>query len=257
MTFAFISLRIFDIIDIILVAFLLYQVYLLIRGTVAINIFIGIFFVYLIWLVVKALNMQLLSTILGQFMGVGMIALIIVFQQEIRKFLLLIGSRYKFDKRFSFDKFMSGKLNTISKENIEQIVKACYEMSSSKTGALIVIADKSDLLNIINTGDIINADISSILINSIFFKNSPLHDGAIVISGNKIKAARCILPLSEDSDLPAHYGLRHRAAIGLTSVTDAKVIVVSEETGGVTYINEENVISSITEKELLKQLLHQ
>lgn len=254
MTLAFISLRIFDLIDIILVAFLLYQVYMLVRGTVAIKIFIGIFIVYLIWLIVKALNMQLLSTILGQFMGVGMIALIIVFQQEIRKFLLVIGSRYKFDKHFSFDKFLSGEINT--KTNIDEIVIACKQMSSKKIGALIVLTKKSDLINITSAGDSIEAEISSILINSIFFKNSPLHDGAIVISGNKIKSARCILPLSDNKDLPSKYGLRHRAAIGLTQVTDAVVIVVSEETGDIAFVIEGNIQSELTAnklKELLKK----
>lgn len=255
MTLAFISVRVFDVIDIILVAFLLYQVYMLIRGTVAINIFIGIFSVYLIWLVVKALNMQLLSTILGQFMGVGMIALIIVFQQEIRKFLLLIGSRYKFDKHFSFDKFVAGKLSSINKASIDEIIKASNEMSASKIGALIVISNKSDLLNITNTGDFLDAEISNILIQSIFFKNSPLHDGAIVISNNKIKAARCILPVSDDTNLPTNYGLRHRAAIGLTSITDASVIVVSEETGEIAYVNSGNVISSISITDLENKLV--
>ncbi len=252
MTLTFISLRIFDLIDIILVAFLLYQVYMLVRGTVAIKIFIGIFSVYLIWLVVKALNMQLLSTILGQFMGVGMIALIIVFQQEIRKFLLMIGSRYKFDKHFSFDKFLSGELNT--KTNIDEIVVACKQMSSKKIGALIVLTKKSDLINITSAGDSLEAEISSILINSIFFKNNPLHDGAIVISGNKIKSARCILPLSDNKDLPSKYGLRHRAAIGLTQVTDAVVIVVSEETGNIAFVKEGNIQPKLTSNKL-KELL--
>jgi len=224
----------------------------LVRGTVAIKIFIGIFSVYLIWLVVKALNMQLLSTILGQFMGVGMIALIIVFQQEIRKFLLMIGSRYKFDKHFSFDKFLSGELNT--KTNIDEIAIACKQMSSKKIGALIVLTKKSDLINITSAGDLIEAKISSILINCIFFKNNPLHDGAIVITGNKIKSARCILPLSDRKDLPSKYGLRHRAAIGLTQVTDAIVIVVSEETGDIAFVKEGNIQSKLTSNKL-KELL--
>lgn len=211
---------------------------MLIRGTIAINIFIVIAAVYLIWLVVKALNMQLLSTILGQFMGVGMIALIIVFQQEIRRFLLMIGSKYKFDKHFSFDKMMNNQAEFSTKTHIDEITKAVENLSKGLTGALILITRKSELMNIVNTGDLINANIFSRLIENLFFKNSPLHDGAIIITGHKIVAARCILPVSEKTDLPPEYGLRHRAALGITEITDALVIIVSEETGKISFVKE-------------------
>lgn len=250
----FITLRILDVIDIILVAFLLYQIYRLIRGTVAINIFIGIFSVYLIWLIVKALNMQLLSTILGQFMGVGMIALIIVFQQEIRRFLLIIGSRYKFDKHFSFEGLMTGKYNVITQEKIEEVITVCYKLSLSKTGALISLTRKSELINFTSRGELLNSEISAQLIESIFAKSSPLHDGALVIVGNRIKAARCIFPVSESAKLPAEFGLRHRAALGITENTDALVIVVSEETGKIVYMKE-GAFSVVNSQDELREIL--
>lgn len=242
----FISIRILDVIDILLVALLLYQIYMLIRGTVAINIFVGIFLLYIFWLVVKALNMELLSDILGQIIGVGVIALIIVFQQEIRRFLLLIGSKYLTRRAFSINRLFFIKDEKYdSKVNIEAIVKACRNMSESKVGALIVITMKSDLFNYAETGDIINAATSSRLIETIFFKNSPMHDGAMIIKDELIYAVRCILPLTEKPNLPASFGLRHRAAIGITDITDALVITVSEETGKISFIKKGDVNADI------------
>lgn len=253
-TLLFITIRFLDIIDIFLVAFLMYQIYMIIRGTVAINIFVGIFSVYLLWLLVKALNMSLLSTILGQFIGVGVIALIIVFQQELRRFLLMIGTRYIFNRKFSFEQLFSYNHPTINKFNLQAIVMACKRMSKSKTGALIVIATKSELPTYIQTGDLLNADISSRLIESIFYKNNPLHDGALIIVGNKISAVRCVLPLSNRTDLAPDLGLRHRAAIGLTEITDALVITVSEQSGNLSYSKEGELIQNLGGTELNKQL---
>lgn len=253
----FITLRFLDILDIILVAFLLYQLYLLIRGTAAINIFIGIFSLYLLWLVVKALDMQLLSSILGQVIGVGVIALIIVFQQEIRRFLLLIGSRYMSNYRFSIADFFSFKSKPKPKIRINEIVKACTDMSAFKTGALISIAKRDNLANYSKTGIIINADTSSRLLESIFFKNNPLHDGSVIIRKEKIYAASCVLPASERADLPPHFGMRHRAAIGLTERTDAVVIVVSEETGAISFAENGNIETNIGPnrlRDILKQI---
>ncbi|MDY0202081.1 MAG: diadenylate cyclase CdaA [Bacteroidales bacterium] len=233
----FISIRVLDIIDILLVAFLLYQIYVLIKGTVAINIFMGIFSLYLFWLIVKALNMELLSSILGQIIGVGVIALIIVFQQEVRRFLLLIGTRYFSKNRFSIERLFRIKTEKYDTPvNIEAIVRACRNLAEQKNGALIVIAQDSNLQLYAETGDIINAETSSRLIENIFFKNSPLHDGAMIIQNNLIHAVRCILPLSEKTDLPASYGLRHRAAIGISEITDVLVVVVSEETGKISFV---------------------
>lgn len=247
----FISIRILDIIDILLVALLLYQIYMLIRGTVAINIFVGIFILYIFWLVVRALNMELLSGILGQIIGVGVIALIIVFQQEIRRFLLLIGSRYLARKTFSLERLLFLKTEKFdSKVNIEAIIRASRNMIEKKIGAIIVITIKSNLQLYAETGDIINAETSSRLIESIFFKNSPMHDGAMIIKDNLIYAVRCILPLTDKTDLPSSYGLRHRAAIGISDITDALVIVISEETGKMAFIKEGEINEDINTQKL-------
>lgn len=258
---AFINVRVLDVIDIVLVAFLLYQIYMLIRGTVAINIFMGIFVLYIIWLVVRALNMELLSSILGQIIGVGVIALIIVFQQEIRRFLLLIGTRYLSHRSFSIENLFFPRSKRVEVPvNIDAVVRASRNMADAKTGALIVITRKSDLLVYAETGDILNAETSSRLIENIFFKNSPLHDGAMILKNEKIFAARCVLPVSEKTNLPASYGLRHRAAIGITELTDAIVVVVSEETGKISLVNGGSIkygISPIELKGLLEKSLEE
>lgn len=242
---AFITIRFLDILDILLVAFLLYQIYNLIRGTTAINIFIGIFTLYLLWLLVKALNMNLLSSILGQVIGVGVIALIIVFQQEVRRFLLIISTRYIRNRKFSLEKLFSFGEKEVVEVKIDSIVSACSNMSAFKTGALIAISKKSDLMNFIRTGDVINADTSSRLLESIFFKNSPLHDGAVIITKDKIAAARCVLPATDKIDLPPQFGMRHRAALGIAEKTDAVVILVSEETGAISFAKEEDIETNI------------
>jgi diadenylate cyclase len=251
---AFITIRFLDIIDIFLVALLLYQVYRLIKGTVAINIFFGIFALYLFWLVVKALNMELLGSILGQVIGVGVIALIIVFQQEIRKFLLIIGTRYVSKNSFSLESLIHISAKTDSKVTIDPVVFACRNMSKTKTGALIVIARKSELTTIAEGGNILDANVSSHLIESIFFKNNPLHDGALIIIGNKIHAARCVLPISENIYLPSKFGIRHRAALGTTEKTDALVVVVSEETGEISLANSGEIKTNLKPEEL-KEIL--
>jgi len=250
---AFITIRVLDFLDIILVAILLYQLYRLIRGTVAINIFIGIFIVYLFWLVVKALNMELISTIFGQVIGVGVIALIIVFQQEIRRFLLILGSKYISNERFSFDNiFSTVTLASKPKLDINILMKACKRMSATKTGAIIVLKRRSVLSAIIESGDILNADCSSRMLESIFFKNNPLHDGAVIIEGKKIVAARCVLPTSENIYLPARYGMRHRAAIGMTERNDSLVVVVSEETGEISLANSGEIKTNLKSEDLEK-----
>ncbi|HRH02904.1 MAG TPA: diadenylate cyclase CdaA [Bacteroidia bacterium] len=252
----FFNFRWLDVLDIFLVALLLYQVYKLVRGTVAVNIFIGILAIYFFWFVVKALHMQLLGTLLGQFIGVGVIALIIVFQQEIRKFLLLIGTSNLFSKT----KFSSSLLNfgTDTKKKfageLNSIAKACRSMSESKTGAIIVIETNSDLSFYAKTGDMIQAKISVRLLESIFFKNSPLHDGAIIISGNLIQAARCVLPVSENTSFPANLGMRHRAAAGITEVTSSLAIVVSEQTGEIAISRDGNLSLNISPDRLIQEI---
>ncbi len=254
MTEAFISLRVLDILDIIMTAALLYWVYRLIRGTIAITIFAGIFSVYLFWLLVRALNMELLSSILGQFIGVGVIALIIVFQQEIRRFLIFIGTRYLTNFGFSFEKMFSFTKESAPKLRIRSIIKACKTFMDTRTGALIVIARKSELLPYIQTGDLVDAETSSRLMESIFCRESPLHDGAIIIIDERIKAARCILPVSETINLPPECGMRHRAALGMAEQTDAIVIIVSEEKGMLSLADTGEIHLNITIEKLKETL---
>jgi uncharacterized protein (TIGR00159 family) len=228
---AFIHIRLLDIIDIILVAILFYQLYMLIRGTVAYSITLGIAAIYLFWWAVRAMQMELLSTILGSVLGVGVIALIIVFQQEIRRFLIFIGSRYVEGNRISVEKILNIRFESKPQVKIRSIMKAVMQFSLEKTGALIVIRNKSNLDMYAETGDVLNAETSSRLFVSIFNKTSPLHDGAVIVENDKIKAARVILPVTDNMDLPPEYGLRHRAGLGISEVTDSLVIIVSEETG--------------------------
>ncbi len=249
----FIKLRIVDIIDIAVVAYLMYQLYILIRGTVAINIFVVIFIIFLFWLVVKALNMELLGTILGQLISVGMIALIIVFQPELRRLLMMFGTNY-LSRWLSINKAFSFNLDDQKNVRIKSIANACKRMSESNTGAIIVITRKSELNIYAQTGEIINSDTSTRLLESIFFKNSPLHDGAVIIIADKISAARCILPLSDNPNIPANYGMRHRAAIGITEQTDAMAVIVSEETGVIS-VADNGIINNNLSKEELLQIL--
>ena len=253
----FLNVRLLDILDILIVAFLLFKVYQLLKGGAAMNIFTGILAIYVLWwLFVKILDMQLLGAILGQFMSVGVLALIIVFQQEVRRFLLLIGTnsftgKDSFTRRLISWNWQAARATPV---NLAPLIKACQSMSKSKTGAIIVLARKSDLEFYESTGDIMEAEVSKRLLESIFFKNSPLHDGAVIIHDNKIKAARCILPVTENTDLPAHYGMRHRAALGITEQTDAISIIVSEETGTISLAIDGKISYNITPEELEKQL---
>ena len=218
-------ITILDILDIFLVAIVLFQLYRLIRGTAAISIFLGIFFIYLFWIVVKALNMELISALLGQVIGVGVIALIIVFQQEVRRFLLVLGNKYITRSRFSFSRLFSLVSNEPgSPRKAEEIVKACERLSAKKTGALIVIGRKSSLDLFSEGGEILKAQISAELLETIFFKNTPLHDGAVLIEGGLILAARCPLPTTDQVTLPPRFGMRHRAAIGMSVLLLAEAI---------------------------------
>ena len=249
----FIQVRVFDIIDIILVALLFFWFYRILKGTSAISIFLGIVAIFLIWQVVKALQMELLSSILGAFVSVGFIALIIIFQPEIRRFLFTIGAQAqesKLSRRFKFLR-VSGNAGL----DVDAITKACQNMSDINQGALILIARKNNLDDISSTGVLVNADISHSLIENIFFKNSPLHDGAMIIRNNRITAARCILPVTQKTNIPGHYGLRHRAAIGVTEVNDCIAIVVSEETGTISMVTggEIQTVKSSELKEMIEK----
>ncbi|MCF8365189.1 MAG: diadenylate cyclase CdaA [Bacteroidales bacterium] len=242
----FIDLRLVDAIDVLLVAFLLYELYNLLKGTAAINIFVGIIAIFGVWRLVNLLQMELLSEILGAFISVGFIALIVVFQPEIRQFLLLIGTpRFmaKVRQRVWFLKLNLGQTVNL---DVDSIVTACRKMSANKTGALIILAKTNELRQYVETGQIMEAQISDELLMNIFFKNSPLHDGAVIILNNKIKSARCILPVSSNKKISVALGLRHRAAVGVTEKTDAIAVVVSEETGEVAYVKKGVIVQSVS-----------
>jgi diadenylate cyclase len=229
----FIELKWVDIIDIFLVAFLLYELYNLLKGTAAINIFFGIVAFYLLWKLVDSLEMKLLSEIFGAFISVGFIALIVVFQPEIRKFLLMLGTPGFMQKRKNRFLFWKFDMNSQDETIIDKVVIASRNLSEKKAGALIILANQSSLEQYVNTGEILDSYVSEALLENIFIKNSPLHDGALIIHQNKIKAARCILPVSSTKEIPPSLGLRHRAAIGITENSDALAVIVSEENGSI------------------------
>lgn len=236
----FIDFSFLDVLDILLVAILIYYIYKLLKGTVAINIFIGIALIFLIWKMTQILKMQMLSSILGYLLSGGVIALIIVFQQEIRKFLLMIGtanltSRRNFLKQL---KFLKSEIE--SETDTDIILNSCKKLSTTKTGALIVIERTNSLDFLVSSGDRMNAQVNIPLLESIFYKNSPLHDGAIIVRDNFIVATRVILPVSNDAKVPPRFGLRHRAGIGIAEKTDAVCLIVSEETGEISYIKDGN-----------------
>lgn len=250
----FFDFKILDIIDIVLVSFLIYQVYKLVKGTTAIKILLGVGALYLIWKIVQVAGMNLLSEILGQFIGVGVIALIVVFQQEIRKFLLMIGNT-SFRSRKDFLIGINKKEASRKRFYAELILDAVEKLSETKTGSLIVLQKESDLSFIKGSGKDIDAVISAELIESIFFKNSPLHDGAVLLSNSRLLAAGCILPVSERQDLPMGYGMRHRAGLGMTESSDAQVIIVSEEKGSVSFCRDGKLEYNISLDRLRKLIL--
>lgn len=250
----FLDIRIIDIVDIVLVAFLLYYLYNLVKGTVAINILVGIIIVYAIYIVTQLLEMELLSKILGGFLGVGMIALVVVFQPEIRKFLLMLGSTNFKARRNLLKHLKFLKDESTLKTNFEDIVTACKRLSATNTGALIVFQRNNSLEFVKISGDKMNLEVNQAIIESIFFKNSPLHDGAIIIEDNKITATRVILPISNDKRIPSRFGLRHRAAVGITEKTDAICLVVSEENGQISYLKDGDFVLFESTSELMDLL---
>jgi uncharacterized protein (TIGR00159 family) len=250
----FLDFSFLDVLDILLVAILIYYIYKLLKGTVAINIFLGIAFIFLIWKITQILKMEMLSNILGYLLSGGVIALIIVFQQEIRKFLLMIGttnvtSRTQFLKQL---KFLKSEI-TLETDS-DTLLSACKKMSKTKTGALIVIERTNSLDFLIKTGDNMNAEINEVLLESIFYKNSPLHDGATIIRDNYVVATRVILPISDSINIPSRFGLRHRAAFGVSEKTDAVCLLVSEETGEISYIKDGSFELYADYNELLEKL---
>jgi len=247
-------LTVFDVLDILLVAFIMYQLYSLIRGTIAANIFIGLALIYVLFFVVKALHMRLLTAILQNFANVGIIAIVVVFQQEIRRFLLLVGKNASLQRNKAWWRYFFGKADD-EKNNyarIKPIIDACKSLKQTRTGALIVFAKYYDEQFYQNSCEVLDSKISKRLLESIFQKSSPLHDGAVVISENKVKAASCILPLTDKTDLPLQFGLRHRAGIGVTENNEATAIIISEETGEISYAKQGRVKMNISFAELEK-----
>lgn len=243
-----------DAIDVLCVAFVLYEVYRLMKNTGIITIFAGILSFIALWILVsQVLEMKLMGAIMDKFMSVGILVIIILFQDEIRKFLLALGS----NKGWKFlAKLFKPKPNNVQEDlsYIMPIVLASMNMAKSKTGALIVLQQKMNLGIYVETGEILNAALSSRLLENIFFKNSPLHDGATIIADKKIKAAACILPVSQKHDIPKELGLRHRSALGVSQETDAKVIVVSEETGKIALAYKGKLYLDLSGEELQKRL---
>ena len=256
-TFDFLQMKIVDILDIILLGVIIFLAFRWLRGSSAMSIFVAIVSLYIIRVLVGAFDMRLMTAIMDMILDVGVLALIVIFQPEIRKFLIRLGNRYMNNAkgRELIDKILGKKngTNMSASEEVNEITEACRRMSEEKTGALIVITHKNPLEEVIGTGDRIDAGIHRRLITNLFFKNSPLHDGAIVISGDRIVAARCTLPITERTNIPANYGMRHKAAIGITEESDADAIVVSEETGKISFVKNGSVtaINNINELKLL------
>ena len=247
---------IIDVLDILLVAFIIYQVYSLIRGTIAANVLIGLLILYAVNFVVAALHMKLLTTILSAFANVGIIIVIVIFQQEIRRFLILVGKNASLQRNKAWWTYFFGEAKA-EKNNyarIKPIIDACKSLKQSRTGALIVFAKYYDEQFYQNSCELMEAKISKRLLESIFQKMSPLHDGAVVIAENKIKSASCILPLTDKQDLPPQFGLRHRAGIGVTEANEATAIIISEETGEISYAKQGRVKLNISFAELEKLL---
>jgi uncharacterized protein (TIGR00159 family) len=250
----FLEVSIVDLLDIALVSFLLFQVYNLMRGSVAVRIFVGFLSLYLIYLVVRAAEMELLSAILGQFMGVGVIAAIILFQQEIRKFLLLLGKTTSFNRDNNFLSNLPWRKRQAGFElDITPLIEAAKSLGGTNTGALIVISKSSELRFYAESGDRIDALVSKRLLISVFNKTSPLHDGALIIHKGRIVAARCVLPVTE-KDVPAQFGLRHRAAIGMSETTDTIILVVSEETGQLSLARNGTIYHNLSNQEIRSKI---
>lgn len=256
-TLGFLHLGLVDILDIALVALIIYVALRWLKGSSAMNIFIAIIFLLIARIVADSINMKMIGSLLGTLLDVGAIALIIIFQPEIRRFLNRIGSsagKTIGERNFLHWLLPSKALVEVDGKDIDEIAQACMEMSDQKVGALIILRKRNELEDIATTGDRIDAKISSRLIQNIFFKNSPLHDGAMIIADGRIMAARCTLPISERPDLPASYGMRHKAAMGISEQTDADVIVVSEQTGRVSFVRDSKV-TTVKSINMLKLLI--
>ena len=252
----FLSFSIWDVLDIAIVGYLIYRIYLLLRGSIAFNIFIGVVMLYVIWWLVRMLKMDMLSLVLDQFVSVGFIIIIIIFQPEVRRFLVLLGNTTQKGRDTFLGRWLLKNIESpaIKQSHMLAVKSALMRMSKSKTGALVVFSKKLELDSICHNYVELDARISESLLLSLFQKESPLHDGAVVIGHNRILAAGGVLPVSESSSLPESAGLRHRAATGLTESTNAAVFVVSEETGAVSFADEGILEMAISEARLTNLL---
>ncbi|MFK8104972.1 MAG: diadenylate cyclase CdaA [Saprospiraceae bacterium] len=255
----FLPITIWDFLDVLIVGFLIYQIYKILKGTIAFNIFIGVVLFYAVWWLVGALKMDLLSTLLGQFVNVGVITLLIVFQPEIRKFFLLLGNTTLSQRSNFWNRLFNVPLNDERQEIISQKVQAVktaiMRMSKNKTGALIIFTNNLNLEGFNNSGIVLDAEISSPLLESIFNKESPLHDGAVIVANDKIHAASCILPVSDNPNLRQSDGLRHRAGLGVSENTSVAVFIVSEENGQIAFAHEGKLSHNLSEVKLTELLL--
>ena len=250
--FGFLSLSAMDILDILMVAAILYVLFRWIRGSSAMNIFIAIVILLIVRVIVGSLGMKLMTSLMDTLFDVGLLALIIIFQPEIRHFLMRLGGSSSWWRKV-VGRLVDSRGSNVAEKAVEEIVEACRVMGEQKTGALIVIPGRDSLEYIIETGDRVDAMVSRRLILNLFFKNSPMHDGAMIIRGDRILAARCTLPITSRTDVPASFGMRHKAAIGISEESDATVVVVSEETGNISYVKEGRlkVIKDIYDLKLL------
>ncbi|KGE86658.1 MAG: diadenylate cyclase CdaA [Phaeodactylibacter xiamenensis] len=252
----FLPVRIWDVLDIIIVGYLMYQIYKLLRGNIAFNIFVGVLTLYVVWWLVNQLEMDLLSAVLDQFVSVGVIIIIIIFQPEVRRFLLFLGNTTLRQRSNFLGRILDRNLES-TEEKVRQLRalrSAIVRMSKRKTGALIVLAGNLDLDGLVSSGVAMDADITEPLLESIFNKHSPLHDGAVIVSNGRLQSASCVLPVSENPNLPSSAGLRHRAAVGITERANVAAFIVSEETGQISIAAEGELRRKLDEQEL-KSLL--
>lgn len=248
-----------DLLDVTLVAVLLYQVYHLVKGSIASRVFLGCIFVYVFYLVVRGLRLELLTTILQYFMGVGAIALIVIFQQEVRRFLLMLGKSTAFTNNRLFNTFLGRAETNTQAMQLKTIADACRNIAADFNGAIVVIKKEDELEKFVQTGEILDATISRHLLLSIFNQYSALHEGATIVADGRIAAARCILPVADGIDVPSSMGFRHRAALGMSETTDAAVVVISEQTGRISLAMEGKLTPNISTEELetrLSEYLH-
>ena len=253
--FGFLQLSIADILDIILLAIIIYFLFRWAKGSSAMSIVVAIVSLYVIRVIVGAFNMRLMTALMEAVLDVGVLALIVIFQPEIRKFLISLGNKYMSSARGRAlrKKLFGSEQSGSNAEVVTEVAEAVMAMSRDKTGALIVFMHEHSLDDVIDSGDRIDASVHRRLIMNLFFKNSPLHDGALVIGGGRLVAARCTLPMTDTTDIPASFGMRHKAAIGITEVSDADVVLVSEESGHVAFVKggKVKIIQNINELKLL------